>query len=77
MQSSPPTTNFGERMPVNVNGRVISVTAPNENSPEYKKALDIAFRARLLEEWKMLEDFLSKQKQAERGQWKMNPGGVY
>lgn len=63
-------------MPVEVKGRLISAVAPDENSPEYKKALDIAFRARLLQEYNMMEEFLAKQRKLEqRGQ--KNPGGVY
>ena len=61
-------------MPVEVKGRVISVTAPDENSPEYKKALEIAFRARLLQEYNMMEEFLAKQR---KEQSKKNPGGSY
>lgn len=64
-------------MPIEVNGRLIKSKPVDENSPEYKQALDIAFRARLMEEYKMMEEFLAKQRKEQEKSAKKNPGGSY
>ncbi len=62
---------------VKTTGRLIVAIPATEDSPEYKQALTIAFRARLMEEYKLLEKFLELQRQEKLKSVRKNPGGVF